>query len=439
MRRARSARPAAHRHRPADLLLRPSQPMAARHQREHQRAAAPVLPQRHRPEQAQRRRARRRRPGSQHPPPQDPRMEDSRRGPRRAPRLRLTAWCCFDPLNLISSHPGHSPAECSTRAWSPRWARSATATTTRSSSRSGPGCAGRAPRPQTLEDPGRTRQRDLRVPRDLPQPSAPPLSARHAHPRRVRGSTRQQPSSMRIQRTDSTKPRAPYALYRTHRASATGACPTGRSAVQPGVRTFACEPNGWGPCHRFQGPGQLPASCLRHGRRAPPPPCRPRLARTDRHPRGGPRHDGRRRPRRDMASRRGRPPPPSLPFGRNSRFLVARRTTRRNCSCPVRVLNMSMWDNSWRYPGRCPGEDLGRVVGVEGGPSDLLLRYRRRSTRSPKLLAAPSNSVTGRAGRSGCGPLPSRGSRHRRCPRSRSRRKGCCRSRWPPPPRSRPR
>ena len=33
----------------ADLLLRPAQPLATRHEREHQRSAAPVLPQRHRP------------------------------------------------------------------------------------------------------------------------------------------------------------------------------------------------------------------------------------------------------------------------------------------------------------------------------------------------------------------------------------------------------
>ena len=33
----------------SDLLLRPAQPLAARHQREHQRPAAPVLPQGHRP------------------------------------------------------------------------------------------------------------------------------------------------------------------------------------------------------------------------------------------------------------------------------------------------------------------------------------------------------------------------------------------------------
>ena len=53
-RRDGPARPAADRHRPADLLLRPAQPLAARHEREHQRPAAPVLPQGHRPQPAQR-------------------------------------------------------------------------------------------------------------------------------------------------------------------------------------------------------------------------------------------------------------------------------------------------------------------------------------------------------------------------------------------------
>ena len=37
------------RHRFVDLLPRPAQPLATRHEREHQRSAAPVLPQRHRP------------------------------------------------------------------------------------------------------------------------------------------------------------------------------------------------------------------------------------------------------------------------------------------------------------------------------------------------------------------------------------------------------
>src|SRR5437660_4814786 len=48
-RRDGPARSAAHRHRPPDLFLRPAEPLATRHQREHQRAAPPVLPQRNRP------------------------------------------------------------------------------------------------------------------------------------------------------------------------------------------------------------------------------------------------------------------------------------------------------------------------------------------------------------------------------------------------------
>ena len=68
------------------LLLRSAQPLAARHQREHQRAAAPVLPQGHRPRPPQRRRPRRRRRRAEHPAPQDPRLENPRRGARRVPR-----------------------------------------------------------------------------------------------------------------------------------------------------------------------------------------------------------------------------------------------------------------------------------------------------------------------------------------------------------------
>ncbi len=66
----------------ADLLLRPAQPLAARHQREHQRTAAPVLPQGHRPGPLRRARARRSRRHPQQPAPQDTRMEDTSRGPR---------------------------------------------------------------------------------------------------------------------------------------------------------------------------------------------------------------------------------------------------------------------------------------------------------------------------------------------------------------------
>ena len=44
--------------------------------------------------------------------------------------------------------------------------------------------ADRAPQPPTIEDPGRTRERDLRVHRDLPQPPTTPLCARLPHPDR---------------------------------------------------------------------------------------------------------------------------------------------------------------------------------------------------------------------------------------------------------------
>ena len=46
-----SARPTARRHRPGYLFLRPAKPLAARHQREHQRPVAAVLPERNRPKQ----------------------------------------------------------------------------------------------------------------------------------------------------------------------------------------------------------------------------------------------------------------------------------------------------------------------------------------------------------------------------------------------------
>ena len=72
-RRAGPARPAEDRHRPAGVLLRPAEPLAARHQREHQRAAPAVLPQGHRPRAPQRRRPRRRRRRAQQPPAQDAR------------------------------------------------------------------------------------------------------------------------------------------------------------------------------------------------------------------------------------------------------------------------------------------------------------------------------------------------------------------------------
>ena len=83
---------AADRDRPAGVLLRPAQPMAARHQREHQRAAAPVLPERHRPHPAQRGRPRGGRRHAERPAPQDPRLENTRRGVERVPDNNRVSW-----------------------------------------------------------------------------------------------------------------------------------------------------------------------------------------------------------------------------------------------------------------------------------------------------------------------------------------------------------
>ncbi len=68
----------------ASLLLRPALALAARQQREHQRAAPPVLPQRHRPLRPHRRRPPRRRRQPQRPTPPNPRMDNTIRTTRRA-------------------------------------------------------------------------------------------------------------------------------------------------------------------------------------------------------------------------------------------------------------------------------------------------------------------------------------------------------------------
>ena len=64
----------------AGLLLRSAKPVAARHQREHQRAAATVLSERHRSQHPQRPGDRRRGRGAQRQTPKDARLENARRG-----------------------------------------------------------------------------------------------------------------------------------------------------------------------------------------------------------------------------------------------------------------------------------------------------------------------------------------------------------------------
>ena len=74
---------------------------------------------------------------------------------------------------------------------------------------------------RALADPGRARQRDLRVPRDLPQPPAPPLGAWHANTDRVRSNSSTPPRQPReSSQRDSTKPRAPQSLHQTRGDSA---------------------------------------------------------------------------------------------------------------------------------------------------------------------------------------------------------------------------
>ena len=116
------ARPATHRHRPGHLLLRPPLTVAARQQREHQRAAAPVLPQGHRPVPPPTRRSGRRRARAQHPTSKDTRLEDPSRGTRRTPTLRSPSRCCHDPLNPRNTAQPRSPTRANGWARGGRWA-----------------------------------------------------------------------------------------------------------------------------------------------------------------------------------------------------------------------------------------------------------------------------------------------------------------------------
>ncbi len=86
-------------HRPRHLLLRPPLTLAAREQREHQRAAPPVLPQGQRPVPAQRRTAHHRRGRTQRPTPQDPRLGQTNRSDKPPPARLHTIHRCHSHLN----------------------------------------------------------------------------------------------------------------------------------------------------------------------------------------------------------------------------------------------------------------------------------------------------------------------------------------------------
>ena len=118
------------RDRDTSVLRRPALALAAPHEREHQRPAAPVLPQGHRPVALVRRGPRSRRSRPQQPAPKDPRLEDPRRDLRGAPTLTPTTRCCNDPLNSPSTCPSATPNAWPRPGSKPRSARWATPTTT---------------------------------------------------------------------------------------------------------------------------------------------------------------------------------------------------------------------------------------------------------------------------------------------------------------------
>ncbi len=103
--------------------------LAAADEREHQRAAAPVLPERHGPLPLVRPGPRSRRSRAQQPTPKEPRLEDSSRGLQPTATLAPTTRCCNDRLNPGDSRPGLSPSAPENRDFYRRWGRSVTATT----------------------------------------------------------------------------------------------------------------------------------------------------------------------------------------------------------------------------------------------------------------------------------------------------------------------
>ena len=86
------------RHRTSRLLLRSAQPLAARHEREHQRAATAVFPEGDRPVRAQRGRARCRGHGTQHQAAKDAWLANACRSVWPGATIG-SAWCCDDWLN----------------------------------------------------------------------------------------------------------------------------------------------------------------------------------------------------------------------------------------------------------------------------------------------------------------------------------------------------
>jgi len=124
------ARGAQDRDRHPGLLRRPGEPVAARHERKHQRVAAPVLPQRNRPCSLERRGDRSRRQRAQQPTTQDARLEDTGGSAERLFTVKSTTRCCDDRLSSGSSPLGPSASASAKQVSYRRWGRSATRSTT---------------------------------------------------------------------------------------------------------------------------------------------------------------------------------------------------------------------------------------------------------------------------------------------------------------------
>jgi hypothetical protein len=107
---------------------------------EHQRPAAPILPQRHEPRQTHRRGARGGRCNAQQQTTQDARLAHTSRGARRASTIPSTANRCEHRLNPPSSRRGCSARRSTTLAWRRRWGPSAPRSIMRWSRPSGPAC-----------------------------------------------------------------------------------------------------------------------------------------------------------------------------------------------------------------------------------------------------------------------------------------------------------
>src|SRR5690606_12127626 len=127
---ARRSRAVRARYRHEGVLRRPSLALAATDEREHERVAAPVLPEGHRPVEVVRSGSRSRSSCNQQPPPQDSRLENPRRGSRRPATLTTTARCCNDRLNSPSTRRLPSLLVWSRPESTPQSARSATRWTT---------------------------------------------------------------------------------------------------------------------------------------------------------------------------------------------------------------------------------------------------------------------------------------------------------------------